>query len=119
MNVRLGPMRPDVLPSHEEMTTHHSDGKSMIDRYTYMHIYIYSFCQHAPGLGLTLTLLACQNPLASYLTKHRTHSTNDVLFRLSLLVPDEFIYKWPFLCLISDSVIYAVPFTRIWTWIVI
>lgn len=38
--------------------------KSMIDRYTY--IYIYSFCQHAPGLGLTLTLLACQNPLASY-----------------------------------------------------
>lgn len=34
-------MRPDVLPSHEEMTTHHSDGKSMIDRYTYMHIYIF------------------------------------------------------------------------------
>lgn len=64
LNVRLGPMRPDVLPSHEEeLTTHHSDGQ-IYDRPLY--IYIYSFCQHAPGLGLTLTLLACQNPLASY-----------------------------------------------------
>lgn len=48
--------------------------RQIYDQPLYVYAYTYAICQHAPGLGLTSTLLACQNPLASYptLTKCRT-----------------------------------------------